>query len=379
MRVLLVHTYYPEFLGDLYDRNPRLVTLDFDAQRQQIFRTRFGVSDAYSNGLQQAGIDAQEVICNADVLQLQWANERGLDLTGNIHDQRRQILAAQVSEIDPDVLYVFEWSPLGDAFLAEMKDRVPLLVGQIASPLPPNRSFEAYDVLVSSWKPIIDYTKREGRGAAHLRLAFDARVLDELPDLRTNQPAAPKYEVTFVGGFAPSHPDRIDWLERVMDRVPVTVFGYGEEHAAIRSPVRANHRGQCWGLEMYQVLADSKVTLNRHAVIDVRGAVDRSLANNMRLYEAGGVGACLVTDAKSDLAEILTPGKEVIAYETTDECIESIAHLLSSEETRREVGEAAQRRVLDQHTYLLRMQELAGILRRELSHRGRTATASART
>lgn len=378
MRVLLVHTYYPEFLGDLYDRNPRLITLDFESQLTQVFRTRFGVSDAYSDGLRQAGIEAQEVICNADVLQLQWANERGLELTGNIHDQRRQILAAQVEEIAPDVLFVFEWSPLGDAFLAEMRERVPMLVGQIASPLPPNRSFEAYDVLVSSWKPIVDYTRREGRGAAHLRLAFDARVLDELPNLRTGQPVPAKYDVTFVGGFAPSHPDRIDWLERVMDRVPVTVFGYGEEHAAIRSPVRANHRGQCWGLEMYQVLADSKVTLNRHAVIDVRGAVDRSLANNMRLYEAGGVGACLVTDSKTDLSDILTPGEQVVAYDSIEACIDSIFHLLENDDLRREMGASAQRRVLEEHTYRLRMQELAGILRRELSARGRTATTAAR-
>ena len=59
---------------------------------------------------------------------------------------------------------------------------------------------------------------------------------------------------------------------------------------------------------MYRVLARSKIALNRH--IDV--AEDH--ANNMRLYEATGVGTFLITDAKRNLSELFEPGEEVVTY-----------------------------------------------------------------
>ena len=43
------------------------------------------------------------------------------------------------------------------------------------------------------------------------------------------------------------------------------------------------------------IVGKGKVTVNRH--IDIA----EEYANNMRLYEATGMGACLVTDAKLNL------------------------------------------------------------------------------
>ena len=44
----------------------------------------------------------------------------------------------------------------------------------------------------------------------------------------------------------------------------------------------------------------------------------KSYANNMRLYEATGVGALLVTDWKENLGEMFEPGKEVVAYRSPE-------------------------------------------------------------
>ena len=56
---------------------------------------------------------------------------------------------------------------------------------------------------------------------------------------------------------------------------------------------RRRYHGEAWGLDMYGVLAHSKIALNRH--IDV--AEDN--ANNMRLYEATGVGTLLADRCKA--------------------------------------------------------------------------------
>jgi spore maturation protein CgeB len=73
-----------------------------------------------------------------------------------------------------------------------------------------------------------------------------------------------------------------------------------------------------FGLAMYQKLADSKVTLNNH--IDIATIS----ASNMRLYEATGIGTCLLTDWKPDLEQLFEPDREVVTYKSAAEAIEKV-------------------------------------------------------
>ena len=143
MKLLLIDTYYQQFLDDLYAREPSLAVQDFDAQLARLLAQAFSVGDAYSDSLRTLGCECLEIIANASPLQARWAAEHDLALTGDAKERMRQVVAAQISHYKPDVLFVFEWCPLGDAFLTEIKRRVKLLVGQISSPLPQNRTFAA--------------------------------------------------------------------------------------------------------------------------------------------------------------------------------------------------------------------------------------------
>jgi len=117
---------------------------------------------------------------------------------------------------------------------------------------------------------------------------------------------------------------------------------------------------------MYEVLQRSKVTLNRHARINVRGREATDVANNMRLYEATGVGTCLVTEHKANLTEMFEPGREVVVYEDEADCVEKVRHSLSHESERRAIAEAGQARTLREHTYAARMEELLEMLQSRL-------------
>ena len=57
---------------------------------------------------------------------------------------------------------------------------------------------------------------------------------------------------------------------------------------------------------MFRILASSRIVLNRH-ITDAR-----QYANNMRLYEATGVGSLLVTDAKENLADLFRKALETV-------------------------------------------------------------------
>jgi spore maturation protein CgeB len=111
---------------------------------------------------------------------------------------------------------------------------------------------------------------------------------------------------------------------------------------------------------MFRILAASKIVVNYH------GDVAQSYANNMRLFEATGTGALLVTDWKTNLHEMFVLDKEVIAYRTSEECAEMIQYYLEHEDEREVIARAGQVRTLRDHTYNQRMQELVDIVERYL-------------
>ena len=113
-----------------------------------------------------------------------------------------------------------------------------------------------------------------------------------------------------------------------------------------------------WGIQMFQILFNSGITLNNH--IDVANFY----ANNMRLYEATGAGTLLITDWKNNLNEIFEIGKEVVAYRNPEECVELIRYYLGHEKEREFIARAGQQRTLKEHTYFQRMQELVKIVQK---------------
>lgn len=361
LRVLIVGTLYDGFLDDLYRARPGLESQPYDVQLRAILDSGFGTGDACSAGLRDAGCDARDIICNADALQSRWAVENGISLPADRRERRRLVAAAQIHDFRPDVLLVPEWNPLGDALYREWKPRVRLIVGEIASSLRPDRTYAPYDLVVSSWPPIVEYFRASGKRAEYLPLAFDERLLKRLG------PCSPEFDVTFVGGLSPAHDDRRRWLEKLVEQFPIAVFGYGAETLPPDSSLHRVHRGPVWGLDMYRVLACSRITLNSHGKIDVRGRVSNDFANNMRLFEATGVGAFLLTDHKTNLHELFEHDREVVSWHSPADCLEKTLHYLSHDVERQQIARAGHKRTLRDHTYTRRMKRLADILRESLS------------
>ena len=104
------------------------------------------------------------------------------------------------------------------------------------------------------------------------------------------------------------------------------------------------NRGELYGIEMLSALAASRITVNVH--IDVAGGE----AANVRLFEATGVGTCLVTDWKPNLCEHFVPDKEVVTFRTAAEAAEKIRYLLTNETERAAIATRGQKRTLTSHS-----------------------------
>jgi hypothetical protein len=239
--------------------------------------------------------------------------------------------------------------------MASLKARTRLLVGQIASEAPGAEHFQHLDLVLTSFPHYVSRFRREGIASEYLRIGFDPRVLDRLDNTE------PPHDVAFVGALGRlQHAQGNDVLERAAERVPIEFWGYNLGDRPTTSPFVRRYHGEAWGLGMLEVLASARIAVNRH--IDV--AEDN--ANNMRLYEATGVGSLLLTDAKQNLGELFDVSREVIVYRGEDELVEAVEHYLAHEDERAAVAAAGQRRTLRDHTYEVRMRELADILDRYL-------------
>jgi len=264
------------------------------------------------------------------------------------------ILAAQIKHYKPDVLLNQAMDAVCARFLREIKPYIQLLVGQIASPLPEKEAFSPYDLVISSLPNFVDHFRQMGLSAELHGFAFEPRILSKLSDENEAIP------VSFVGSLSWHHKTRIRLLEHLCPQLDVRVWGQGVESLPKNSPIRECHMGQAWGIEMYQILRDSRMALNHHI------GIAESCANNMRLFEATGVGTLLITDWKVNLHEMFEPGREVVAYRTPEECAELIRYYLEHDDEREAIAHAGQERTLREHTYYQRMQELVEIVHKYL-------------
>ncbi len=185
-----------------------------------------------------------------------------------------------------------------------------------------------------------------GLESEYQKLAFESRILNKIGKQKRI------YDVTFIGSFTPDHSEGTKVLEEVAKKIPVHVWGQGLEYLSPNSSLRKNYHGEAWGLGMYKILAQSKIVINRHI------SVSSNYANNMRLYEATGIGAMLITDKKINLKDLFNIGTEIEEYKDSKDLSDKIKYFLENDIERIKIAKAGQLRTLKDHNYPVRMKEL---------------------
>jgi spore maturation protein CgeB len=82
----------------------------------------------------------------------------------------------------------------------------------------------------------------------------------------------------------------------------------------------------------------------------------------MRLFELAAMGCCIVTNPIAGLHEWFDPGREVLVAPDSGELVQCYRHLLTHPQERQAMGNAARRRLLEEHTYRHRAQNLVTTL-----------------
>lgn len=365
MRVLVVDSYYGAFVKQLYARTPALAAQSYAVQKRALMETLFGTSDFYSANLEAIGHHGTEVVYSCEPVQVQWAREHGMrtmpaypSIRGTARlpwvlrfaeRERARILAAQVKDYGADVVHFQD--PVGTApqIIEAVRKHTSVVTSQVASHVPRFEALGYYDMVLTSYPHYVSRFRSAGVRSEYFNLGFEPAVLAKLSKGRS-------HDVVFVGGLSPRHAARTEWLESVATRIPLKWWGYGVEHLSSTSPLRACYKGEAWGIDMYNIFYNSRIVLNHH--IDEA----ENNANNMRLYEATGTGALLLTDSKKNLRDLFEPGTEVATYSSANECVQQIEHFLGNEDDRLALSRAGQRRTLGSHTYRHRMEQFVEIV-----------------
>lgn len=374
MKFVFFNTDYPAFIENIAKENPAWLAWSYKEQTKYYFAQFFGTSDYYSKNIIPLGHEAKDYVINNHYLQKKWLEEHNfsyskilarLDKNRIIRTIKRKLyfsgdwyyrsMLEQVKEARPDVVYIQLMAHISPVFLKKIKKHCKLLVGQVACPLPIMRNFKAYDLILSSLPNYVEKFRQAGIKSEYFKLAFETEILDHL--IKKENSLA----VVHVGGYGPVHAERNTLLERVTEITPIDFWGYGQNNLSLESKIRKNFHGGSWGLGMFNILYNSKITMTKH--ID---SVAGDYANNMTLFEATGVGTLLITDEKKNLAELFNVNEEIVTYKDAEDLATKIKYYLAHEDEREKIALAGQRRTLKDHSYKVRVAELITIVNKYL-------------
>lgn len=376
-KILFLDSYYKSFLDSLSVADTETA---FHEYQNRLEISRFGTGSAYASEFRKLGWDAHLIVPNYLEMQVAWRKSFGLTrhvsagwqlgpYISRLPAVEKFALALphlhrtvfqQVRQMQPDVLYVQDLNIVSPSLLQELRRHAGIVVGEIASPLPPQRMLTGYQLIVSALIPLVGELRSRGIASEWNALGFDRRNWDDFKKLKARKRDK---DITFIGSITRLQPSTLPLLKAISDReFNLNVYGPSLTKSALEKARIAHiYKGSAWGAEMFEILGTSKIVINRH------GDIAQGFATNMRMFEATGMGALLLNDAKLGLQNLFVPEKEIVLYDNPQHACNVMEELLSDEERLAEIAMAGQARTMQSHTYENRTKNLIAILESVLS------------
>lgn len=257
-----------------------------------------------------------------------------------------ELLAGVMAAARPGALRIF-WDVDAPATVAAMR-------AEPAMPL--RRALPALDMVLTygGGPPIV--AAYEALGARRCVPVYNA--LD--PHTHHPVPQDPRFacDLAFLGNRLPDREGRVEtfFLEPAA-RMPGRRFligGAGWDGRALPANVRDLGHVSTRDHNAFNVTPLAVLNVARDSMAEV------GFSPATRVFEAAGAGACLITDAWDGIEQFLRPGTEVLVARDGKDVEEHLATL--DDEAARRIGNAARRRILGEHTYDRRADQVDRLL-----------------
>lgn len=365
MNILVLDTIYQSILKEIESEIQTEGLEEFETIRQAILSHRFGTSGCYEFYFSEIGHNCLELVTNSVHLQSAWAREHGIRFLNtkawdkSFYLSQKQVfhpflnyirhfhflVVQQVKSYKPDVLIIKDIHEFPPTILRQFKENTGRLVGFCSSIVINQDNFSEYDLILSSVPANLDIATNLGIKSKRIFPAFDTRNLEFLTENKD-------ISTSFVGSI---YSGTIPILKAALELDPgLQIFAPNPEALQSEKGLMDHYVGSAWGIEMYKIYGRSKITINRH------GAIASNFAANMRLFEATGMGVCVMTESRQNLSELFDPSSELVSYDNLRDLQLKHEMLLISDSMRQQIANAGQRRCLQQHSYSLRIKEILG-------------------
>lgn len=376
-KLLEITTCYDKFIDSFYSSNPDYISLPYKDQFSRLTAECFAESNFIHLELAGLGVDSTVVFYNIEGLQRAWNNDcKGESLF--------EILLKQVESENPDVILVSDLFVFSIAELNEIKKKTKqscIFVGFVFTTITEalKKKLPFFDEIYTGNKFMVRQIGPMCKSVKLLGHAFYPKILDKLDIKEIRE------DLSFSGSIMVGyHTNRLEMFSRIIDgHLPYSFYGeiYGsllpfgniksvrttvrnilkidKETQRLRNTerkLRKNSHAALFGIPYYKAIASHLICLNQHTPVAGTGC------GNMRMFEATGVGACLLTDYKEDIEDLFAPDEEIVVYRTYDELVEKARWLLDNPGKAREIAAAGQKRTLATHTYKQKAEILNGYL-----------------
>jgi len=406
--ILTCSYLYPAFEQYFLNEHPEISGHSYKNAYRSVLETLFSRSTFYAPYLEKLGNRVLNLFPECSFLQKKWAQEAGMTAVESTNASLERIFIEQIRQFKPDAVFLQNPDALGgvipDILRRECRS-LRLLTGYKFSPAINETKYRSLDIILTGNTVFADRYRAGGITAEVVPHAFEPEITAKLQSTKNAQ----EWDFTFVGAIGKphgAHSNRYALITTLLENTCLELWATTERTggtpylkdmtryslytflrmlgvhtnrlrkfpflgkvyfwpdrpqsgAALKKFEKRIHR-PVFGKKYYRILADSRVCLNCH--IDI--AKDSS--GNVRMFEATGLGSCLLTDRKSTNSDFFQADKEIVEYTTAEECREKVTWLLQHEKERRAIADAGKCRTLKEHTVEHRALLVDDIIRRSL-------------
>lgn len=300
------------------------------------FISLFGINKQY---LFNDSIGSNEIkffsnVTNSKFIQTKWANENNFEYNEN--NWEKEILAAQIEQFKPDVIYTANHN----FFSKEMKSYLPNAQAYAlwnASPMRNGVDLSYFDIGIS-FNEVYQAELRK-RGVSNIEynsFYIDSDIKNKFGNMGLKQ----DIDIVFTGRYSGMFKDRNQFLYDIHKEFK---YKYNIQYYLLTGKIIKGIMPQLpWRLlkaynkpvfleDMFKVFKRSKIVLNTHS--NITG----TFKGNMRVFEALGSGAFMLSD-DGIYPENLVVGEDFVVYKNNKDMLEKIDYYLKNNHEREEIA-----------------------------------------
>lgn len=175
--------------------------------------------------------------------------------------------------------------------------------------------------------------------------------LSEIVDFRQSEDSlsdiATVFKNTFLG-YKHAQLSRIQLLNLLAARLPVSLYSDSQDERLIG----VRYRGTVdYMQDMPKVFNCSKVNINL-TICNIRSGIP------LRVWDIMGSGGFVLTNYQTELPEYFQNGRELVFYESFDDCLRKAEYYITHEDERKSIAENGFNEVLKHHSYDARIEAI---------------------